>query len=164
MPAWGGVTLTAAGRPGVGPHFPEEKSTGENGNLERASDVFRGKKAPLLGARLGKFRPKKAPLRIRSSQKRPFSYMHFPAKKTIPFVLVSGITVIRFQIQFRQRLSQSDGGVGRRGLDVRLRYAIVAPHGPSTLPKRLHVPPTRAGLMPQKVLWTRCSRRCQGYH
>ena len=52
-----------------------------NGNLERASDVFRGKKAPLLGARLGKFRPKKAPLRIRSSQKRPFSYMHFPANK-----------------------------------------------------------------------------------
>ena len=43
-------------------------------------------------------------------------------------------------------------------------YAIVAPHGPTTLPKRLHVPPTRAGLMPQKVLWTRCSRRCQGYH
>ena len=30
-------------------------------------------------------------------------------------------------------------------------YAIVAPHGPTTLPKRLHVPPTRAGLMPQKV-------------
>ena len=56
---------------------------GENVNLERASGFFLGKKAPLLDATLGKIRPKKAPLRIRSSQKRPFSYMHFPAKKTI---------------------------------------------------------------------------------
>eukprot|EP00964_Phaeocystis_antarctica_P057509 scaffold34033_cov41-Phaeocystis_antarctica.AAC.1 len=58
----------------------------------------------------------------------------------------------------------SHAKVGRRGLDRRLRYAIMAPHAPTTLPKRLHVPPTRAGVMPQKVLWTHCSRRCRGYH
>ena len=71
---------------------------GENGNLERAGVFcccffafvvyFLGKKAPLLGATLGKVRPKQAPLRIRSSQKRPFWYMHFPAKKPIRFVVV----------------------------------------------------------------------------
>ena len=68
---------------------------------------------------------------------------------------LSGPRVIPFQNQFRQRLSLSNGGVGRGGLDRRLRCAIVAPHGSTTLPKRLHMPPTRAGVMPQKVLWTR---------
>jgi len=33
-------------------------------------------------------------------------------------------------------LSQSHAGVGRRGLDRRLRCAVVAPHGPTTLPKQ----------------------------
>ena len=52
---------------------------------------------------------------------------------------------------------------GRSGPDPRLRCAMAAPHGSTTLPKWLHVPPTRAGARPHKVLWTRCSSQLHGF-
>ena len=63
----------------------------ENWQFGARQRLFLRQKAPLLGVRVGEIRPKKAPLRIRSSQKKTLFIYAFSGEKNNTFCIVQSV-------------------------------------------------------------------------